>query len=246
MRTTLIVTTLMFIFTTHLSFAAGDEIGSLNLNPHKSQFFERLYLPVQTENKRILQQRQVVEKAFSQWKEQHAIDRSLQRTLGSILKDYELSTLVLNKEQNWQTLLSRVDTVPVSLVLAQAANESAWGQSRFARDGNNFFGQWCFSKGCGLVPCKRPKGASYEVRSFPSATLSIRSYLHNINTNQAYQLLRELRAKDRHAHQKVTGVNLAYGLVNYSTKRHSYVKDIQMMIKSNHLDRLDQKYSSLT
>ncbi|MFG1489074.1 glucosaminidase domain-containing protein, partial [Oceanospirillum sp. HFRX-1_2] len=87
----------------------------------------------------------------------------------------ELSALI-------DELLLRVSPVPAELVLVQAANESAWGRSRFAREGNNLFGQWCFSRGCGLVPSERPKGQYHEVAVFKSPQLSIRAYLKNLNT----------------------------------------------------------------
>ena len=85
--------------------------------------------------------------------------------------------------QDWSALLQRVDTVPAGLVLAQAAIESGWGHSRFAREGNNYFGRWCYTKGCGMVPKKRPKGREYAVKVFPTIRASVNDYLWNINTH---------------------------------------------------------------
>ena len=72
-------------------------------------------------------------------------------------------------DKQFALLRKRLDVIPPSLILAQAANESAWGTSRFATEGNNLFGQWCFSRGCGLVPLSRIEGANHEVAKFPFA-----------------------------------------------------------------------------
>lgn len=137
-------------------------------------------------------------------------------------------------------LLDRVQHIPTSLVLAQAANESAWGTSRFARKGNNLFGQWCFSKGCGIVPNQRNDGAAHEVAKFDAPLDSVRSYMRNLNSHPTYQLLRDLRKKEIAKQGYSTGVNLAAGLINYSERREEYVKELRSMITYNKLDQYDQ------
>ncbi|MFM9673737.1 glucosaminidase domain-containing protein, partial [Streptomyces galilaeus] len=81
--------------------------------------------------------------------------------------------------------LRRVDIIPKELALMQAANESAWGTSRFARIGLNFFGQWCYSQGCGMIPNRRNSGAAHEVAAFKSVRDAVSSYFKNINTHAA-------------------------------------------------------------
>lgn len=117
--------------------------------------------------------------------------------------------------------------------MIQAANESAWGQSRFAQQGNNLFGQWCFSEGCGLVPSQRGSDADHEVRTFDSINDSVASYLHNLNTSHAYADLRDIRADLRANNQPFDALMLAEGLSQYSTRGEEYVEEIQMMIRSN-------------
>lgn len=236
----------LFIFTNGGAWANSPQISMLKLNKDKTYFFDKLYLPIKHENNRIEQQRQEILSARKYWSKEHRLPSSEESTLFNISKEYGLAKEVLTTEAGWNELLLRVDVVPVSLVLAQAANESAWGKSRFAKDANNYFGQWCYRKGCGLIPLKRPSGASYEVQAFSSIESSIRSYLNNLNTNQAYRLLRELRKEAREKHKALTGIDLAYGLVNYSTRRHSYVKSIQTMIVSNHLNKLDTQHDNFT
>ncbi len=140
-----------------------------------------------------------------------------------------------------QLLIDRLGSIPPSLALAQAANESAWGTSRFALDGHNYFGQWCYSDGCGLVPNSRNDGASHEVRVFDHPLDSVRSYVHNINTSPAYKPLRQLRLAARNADEPRSGHTLAQGLVRYSERREAYVEEIRHMIRLNNLEKYDQR-----
>jgi len=140
----------------------------------------------------------------------------------------------LNSEVFTQLLL-RVDVVPSSLILAQAANESAWGTSRFAREGLNLFGIWCYTPGCGLTPKRRNANAKHEVRSFDSLEDGIAFYIHNLNTGRAYSKLRKLRAASRAEPVKPTGLHVAPGLIKYSERGQAYVDEIRQMIRQNHL-----------
>jgi len=137
------------------------------------------------------------------------------------------------KKPDWNKLLSRVDIIPAELAMTQAANESAWGLSRFAQKGNNIFGQWCYRKGCGIIPSKRDTGSKHEVRKFKSINDSVASYMHNINTGRVYAALRNLREKQRSNGGIIDAMKLAVGLEKYSTRRKAYVKEIQSMIRTN-------------
>lgn len=147
-------------------------------------------------------------------------------------KNLQLDESVVNE------LISRVDAIPASLVLAQAANESAWGTSRFAREANNLFGQWCYTAGCGVIPRARAAGRTHEVRAFANVEESIRGYFFNINTHDRYAALRKIRSSLRQSGQNLTGAALADGLLYYSERREAYVGDIKNMI------RINQKYFS--
>ena len=128
-------------------------------------------------------------------------------------------------------LLSRVDIVPVQLAVVQAAKESSWGRSRYAVQVNNLFGQWCYQKGCGIIPQERPKGARHEVRKFSSVSDSTRSYIHNLNSHHNYSSLRELRRNLRVNGQAIEGADLVDGLLFYSELRQQYVDEIRSMIR---------------
>ena len=134
-------------------------------------------------------------------------------------------------------LLIRVDVVPASLVLAQAANESGWGTSRFARKANNMFGVWCFKEGCGLKPLLRDEGLTHEVARYDSIQESIEAYVRTINSNSAYAGLRDIRAHSRQMAGLFTGHALAEGLQRYSARGNDYVKEIQLLIRVNNLHR---------
>jgi len=136
-------------------------------------------------------------------------------------------------------LLRRVDIVPPSLLLAQAANESAYGTSRFALMANNLFGEWTFTPGTGLVPEDRPAGESYEVRLFPDLLASLKSYVNNINTHWAYRDLRSKRLQQRQTGVRLSGLELAAGLELYSERRLDYVNEISNIIRYNRLNQFN-------
>ena len=136
-------------------------------------------------------------------------------------------------------LLNKVDVIPVSLALAQAANESAWGTSRFARKASNYFGQWCLIKGCGLVPARRKSGETHEVRKFDSAYESVKSYMHHLNAQPLYKKMREIRLQQKLKHQRVKGLDLVEGLEFYSARKFDYIKELSSMIRINQLDKYD-------
>ena len=100
-----------------------------------------------------------------------------QRWLRHISYLYGNNSYHEDRDFNWSNLLRKIDIIPASLVLAQAAKESGWGTSRFAQSGNNYFGQWCYVKGCGLIPENRKQNANHEVASYDSIEDSIAAYM---------------------------------------------------------------------
>lgn len=178
----------------------------------------------------ILQQRQQLLNLYHQFHEHKPLSTQHVAWLVSLAKHYNSTKTNFNHPAAWQQLMKRVDIVPNSLVVAQAINESAWGTSRFAKQGNNYFGQWCYSKNCGLVPQQRAAGASFEVKKFPNALSSVRSYMRNLNSNSLYRQFRTQRHMLRLAGEPIYGLNLVNTLTMYSTKRKAYVKIIGSII----------------
>lgn len=163
-----------------------------------------------------------------------------QRRVVQLAADYEIDEFDINEAGDWDTLLRRVDVVPPSLALAQAANESGWGLSRFALEGNNYFGHWCYVEGCGLIPDSRPAGARHEVAAFDSPEQSVQRYIRNLNSHDAYRELRLKRSELRQNDELITGLELAEGLTQYSQRGQEYIRELQAMIRFNELDVLDE------
>ncbi|MDA0784677.1 MAG: glucosaminidase domain-containing protein [Proteobacteria bacterium] len=133
-------------------------------------------------------------------------------------------------------LLRRVDTVSPTLALAQAIEESGWGRSRFARDGNALYGQRAWREGAGFVPEERADGERFEVRAFDSLLDSVRSYVVNLNRHYAYDDYRIARAQMRARDTQLNAQALAYTLVSYSERREAYVEALLGLIRTNRLD----------
>ena len=168
---------------------------------------------------------------------QKQLDESQLQILTTLSKRYKVKTDEDQPEKAVHRLLDRIDIIPADLALAQAANESAWGTSRFSRVANNLFGEWTFIPGQGIIPEGRPEGETYEVQKFATVYDSVRSYLHNLNTHSAYKHLRQLRAESRVSGKSPEGLKLAEGLLRYSTRGEDYIKELQAMIRSNKLNR---------
>lgn len=157
---------------------------------------------------------------------------------------YAMNVTGLSSAERIGALLLRVDVVPASLIVAQAAKESGWGTSRFATQGNNYFGIWCFYQGCGLTPMRREQGRAHEVATFGSVEQGVRYYVRTINTHVAYNDLRKVRAKAKLMQKTVFGEELADGLVRYSERGMDYVKEIQSMIRFNKMQRFTRNYGT--
>ena len=162
------------------------------------------------------------------------------RWIENALEEYEFDPVEEISDETLRQLAQRMDIIPPSLVMAQAANESAWGTSRFAQKGNNLFGMRTYEPGTGIVPKRRPAGQTWEVAAYHSIGDSIEAYIHNLNTHDPYLRLRAIRADMRKKGQPITGTALANGLRSYSELGYEYVSMIRSMIRSNDLERFDK------
>jgi len=141
-------------------------------------------------------------------------------------------------------LKKRVDSIPPSLALAQGAEESGWGTSRFAAQGNALFGQWDFS-GKGMRPAQQRKGlGDYGLARFDTALDSVRGYMLNLNTTYAYEKLRSRRLELRQNEEKITGWELAKTLDKYSERGQAYIDGLHNMMSYNKLQATDDAYLS--
>ncbi|PNQ54227.1 glucosaminidase [Vibrio agarivorans] len=204
-----------------------------NAATKKAMFFDFLRSKVEQENQRILKER-----LFLKNIDVNQVSFAQNET-AQVLADSYL--FPLEKEEvtsEWlHEMLKRVNVLPEALVLTQAANESAWGTSRFAVEANNLFGQWCYTKGCGIIPKKRGLGKTHEVEKFNSVEQSVNRYFMNVNRNKAYAPLREIRfqldRQDKNLLSTETALALVQGLHAYSERGQEYVNDLRSMIRHN-------------
>ena len=200
----------------------------------KTAFFDYMRPIVEQQNLKIKYTRAFLEEIKNQTSVDLEHNAAVIKKLRRLAKSYEVSAT--KPEQIIKRLMVKIDTLPVSLVLVQAANESAWGTSRFAREANNLFGQWCFTPGCGLVPKGRSEGDRHEVRKFDTPSASVASYMKNLNSHPAYKNLRAKRAQIKLAGGVVSGVALAEELGSYSERKDEYINELVSMIRQNDLE----------
>ncbi|MCC5887157.1 MAG: glucosaminidase domain-containing protein [Gammaproteobacteria bacterium] len=215
-------------------FAAIRDVEAM-----KSTFFDYLLPVVEAQNEWILDNRQYLsdlQERLDAGEQLREADRIRLAVLGDRYR-VDLPDPVHGADIS--ALLMRVDIIPPSLALAQAASESGWGRSRFAREANNLFGEWCYQEGCGLVPARRIAGAQHEVTLFDAVPDAVDSYFRNLNSHPAYEPLRELRAEARREHDVLLGTHLIDGLEMYSERRGAYLDELRAMIRINRLLELD-------
>ena len=141
-------------------------------------------------------------------------------------------------------LLTRVDIVPTSLALAQAAEESGWGTSRFAAEGNAVYGQWTWGEKAIVPEKQRKEMGNYGIASFETLQESVCAYMINLNTHNAYADLRIKRASMRKKGEKITGYELAGQLTKYSERGEEYVTGLRSLMDYNQLKPTDDAYLS--
>jgi Bax protein len=142
------------------------------------------------------------------------------------------------KSKDLSTLKIRMDEIPVSLAIAQAAKETGWGTSRFAQEGNALFGQWTWS-GEGLKPKEAEEGADHKVMKFNILQASVRAYQRNLNTHPTYKELRKARAEFRDSNKPLDSLELSNYLNKYAETGNQYVEVLQQIIKQNKLKDFD-------
>ncbi len=228
----------------------GEKWGSgrsneLTVDNKKRLFFRTLAPLILRGNELIMVDRQRLSDIRSSHKKNAAIsekDKSWVLKLAKVYKvdakDDEVTSTLMD------TLWKKVDIVPASLALAQAAEESGWGTSRFAAKGNAVYGQWTWGSNA-ITPEKQRKDlGNYGIASFETLQQSISAYMLNLNTHNAYSDLREKRAQLREKDEKITGHILAGQLTKYSERGEEYVKSLRSLMEHNKLDPTDDAYLS--
>ena len=199
-----------------------DNLQSVQL---KKETFIKIVLPlIVAENEKILDDREklklLVEKKFTSDLEKQWLRQKL--------LEYKV------KKGNLDELMHRMDMIPVSIALAQAAKESGWGTSRFALEGNAIFGQWTWD-GQGIAPLKRDGDKNHKILKFPILRASVKAYKNNLNTHKSYSKFREKRKSLRSKNKKITGLALTDTLKNYAQTGSEYTKILNQIITQNRL-----------
>ena len=197
----------------------------------KQTFFRTLLPLILKVNEEILADRVKLELLQSTLLAGQEINDVQSKWLYNLSKSYDVTP------DNITELLNRVDAVSPALALAQAAQESGWGRSRFAIKGNALFGQRTWDKGFGMVPKRR--SGKYEVKSFPSLIDSVRSYARNLNIHPAYRDFRLLRADMRVKNLVLNPYHLVGTLQAYSEHRDVYVQTIRKILRADRLEELE-------
>ena len=199
-----------------------DELQSTKL---KKETFIKIVLPlIVAENERIQADREKL-KVLSTKKFTTDLEK---QWLRQKLLEYKV------KKSDFKELASRMDIIPTSIALAQAAKESGWGTSRFALEGNAIFGQWTWS-GQGIAPLDRASNKNHKILKFPILRASVKAYQNNLNTHKSYTKFRQKRLNLRNKNKKISGLELTDTLNNYAQTGSEYTKILNQIIRQNRL-----------
>ena len=199
-----------------------DELQNTRL---KKETFIKIVLPlVVAENERILADRKKL-KRVSKKKKTSDLEK---QWLRQKLLEYKV------KKGNIDELLIRMDIIPTSIAIAQAAKESGWGTSRFALEGNALYGQWTWS-GNGIEPLDRESNKNHKILKFPILRASVKAYQNNLNTHKSYVGFRNKRLVMREKNKDISGLELTDTLKNYAQTGSEYIKILNQIIRQNRL-----------
>ena len=197
-------------------------------NKRKDTFIKIVMPLILSENEKILEDRNKLFRILG--KQSNTMGEKV--WLKRRFKDYGI------KGEDIAELKLRMDIVPTSIAIAQAAKESGWGTSRFALEGNAMYGQWTWG-GDGIEPSKKDKKKEHKILKFPKLQSSVAAYMKNLNTHRGYSEFRDKRSKIREKKQEVNGLDLVDYLYNYAQTGSEYVKTLKIIIQQNNLNDFD-------
>ena len=205
------------------------DLDRLKNTKKKKDTFIKIVMPlILDENNKILENRKKLFKILSKSTNSMGEKRWLKRRF----KEYGI------KKGDITELKVRMDIIPASIAIAQAAIESGWGTSRFALEGNAMFGQWTWSKN-GIEPTEKSKNKSHKILKFSMLRSSVKAYKNNLNTHNGYKEFREKRAELRKNNKKISGLKLVNYLYNYAATGKEYTESLKKAIDQNGLTDFD-------
>lgn len=207
----------------------------LHISKQKEYFFKFFSEEIELENNKILKDRAFIKSLNNNVK----LDPSSieYKKLQKLQKKYKVKDIY-----NYSRFLERVDIIPPSLALAQAATESGWGKSRFFKEANNIFGHWTFNKKIGIKPLQRDQGKKHFIRIFPNLQESIAAYMLNLNRNAAYYEFRLKRKEQKFTNNFINGLELSDTMKKYSAIGNDYIKILKAIILKNNLIDYDRSF----
>jgi Bax protein len=191
----------------------------------KEKFKEILLPMIKKADENILKERKVVQDFFNKPFFMMTVDVSSTNEVYKLAKKYNIKNIYNKRE-----FLRKINKVPVSMVLAQAAVESAWGKSRFVKIANNIFGQWTYNPAIGVKPKNRDAGKKHFIRKFETLQESIDAYMLNLNRNRAYKEFRDQREK---LGDKFNGIEGSKTMIRYSGIGEKYIEILISLIENN-------------
>ena len=237
MKTLFKIVLLVSVFCITLNAETGfsSSYYKMHISEQKKHFFNFFESRIEIENRNILEERAFIK---SLNKNKNLDKDSLEYTkLKEIQTKYKVRGLY-----NYSRYLERIDIIPPSMALAQAATESGWGKSRFFKKANNIFGHWTYNPKIGMKPLRRPKGKKHFIRIFPNLQASIAAYMLNLNRTGAYYEFRLKRKQMRTSGNLIDGMKLSSTMNKYSGIGHNYVKILKSIIRKNKLTYLDKNF----
>ncbi len=227
------------IYMTNIPSRWKTESNKITVAKKKEIFFRLLAPVILRSNELILQEQDELNKLIATTADAGSTEHQTLLAMAQKYKVIKKNETKITPEQ-LQELKIRVDVIPPSLALAQGAEESGWGTSRFALLGNSLFGQWDFS-GKGIKPKQqRTELGNYGLAAFETPLDAVRAYARNLNTHRAYTRMRTLRAKIRTEGRQPTGYELAETLDKYSERGQAYVDGLHAIMRVNKLAAADE------
>lgn len=209
-----------------------------NFSSKKIKFIKTVLPLIVFENNKILLERKKLLKIKDYLSLEKTLNTNDLKYLKNILKKYKISSKNKHKIDLINELLFNVNVIPNSIVLAQAANESGWGTSRFAREYNALFGQYTYDENKGVIPFEREQGKKHLIKNFTSINKSVESYLKNINSHYAYKNFRKLRSQIQDLNNDFN-IKILTNALDVYAEDESYVETINKIIDSNNLNQFD-------
>jgi Bax protein len=219
-----------------------SEKTQAGLSAGRQAFINTLLPHIEQENRRLTGLRNELARLFSRLESDAEISSSEHLQISALARKYRVKGDPLQDPAAREELVGKIDIIPASLALAQAVNESAWGESRFAQQANNLFGIWTYDEDKGLKPLNREEGKTHLVRIFDDIGESVSYYMYNLNSHPAYSELRQIRGQLRASGRAIDGHKLAAGLEKYSAKGQAYIDLIRSLIRQNDWALLDSPH----